>query len=264
MGQGMSRMDPVPFFRRVEGGFQPTDMARGFWTPADNLHARVIMGLMAHEIERLHGEAGWFAARFTVDLYRLPNLATATVETRLVKQGGRIKVVDAEFFSGGISSARATCQILRRTEQPEGDLWRGARWDAPAPEALPADEPPLLGGRWSVRTVATPAGSPRRAWIREVRPLVDGLDYTPFTRIATGLDYVSPLSNASERRLGFINSDATLYLHRPPVGEWVGYEVTNHQSSEGVAIGQCNLHDAEGPVGFASCTALAQRPPDRS
>ena len=41
-------------------------------------------------------------------------------------------------------------------------------------------------------------------------------------------------------------------------GEWVGYEVTNHQSSDGVAVGQCTLHDGEGPIGFATCAALAQ------
>jgi hypothetical protein len=257
-------MSATPFFHRVGDAFQPSDMARGFWEPADNLHARVIMGLLAHEIEARFGEPGFFPARLTVDLYRLPNLSPATVETRLVRQGGRIKVVDAEFFSDGVSSARATCQILRRTEQPEGRVWRGPGWNVPPPEELPPPpDPPPLRGMWEMRPIPTPALSPRRTWLREIRPLVEGEAYTPFTRLATGIDYVSPTSNASDRGLGFINSDVTLYLHRPLDGEWVGYEVTNHQSSEGVAIGQCALHDRAGPIGFASCAALAQRSPAR-
>jgi hypothetical protein len=103
------------------------------------------------------------------------------------------------------------------------------------------------------------APGPRRTWLREVRPLIAGEAHTPFSRIATGIDFTSPTSNASETGLDFINSDVTLYLHRLPVGEWIGYEVTNHQSAEGIAIGQCALYDIRGPVGFSSCTALAQK-----
>ena len=93
----------------------------------------------------------------------------------------------------------------------------------------------------------------------EVRPLVGGEAYTPFSRVATGVDFTSPTANGAETGLDFINSDVTLYLHRQPVGEWIGYEVTDHQSAEGVALGHCRLHDIEGPVGFSSCAALAQR-----
>ena len=51
----------------------------------------------------------------------------------------------------------------------------------------------------------------------------------------------------------------TLYLHRLPVTEWVGYEVVNHGASDGVAIGECFLHDERGPIGWATVAALAQR-----
>jgi len=81
------------------------------------------------------------------------------------------------------------------------------------------------------------APGPRRTWLREVRPLAGGEPYTPFSRVATGVDYTSPTANGSETGLDFINSDVTLYLHREPVGEWIGYEVADHQSAEGVALG---------------------------
>lgn len=258
---------PEPFLRRVGDAFTPTRMANGFWGPKDNLHARVMIGLFAHVIEQRHGEPEFQPARLTVDLYRLPDLAPVTVATRLVRQGGRIKVVEAEMFSGEVSSARASCQLLRRTQQPEAPIWSRPAWDAPPPEQVPPPEFPFTE-KWEMRPILPPgfaaghhlrAPGPRRTWLREVRPLVEGEPYTPFSRVATGIDYTSPTSNAAETGLDFINSDVTLYLHRQPVGEWTGYEVTDHQSAEGVAIGQCVLHDIQGPVGFSSCAALAQR-----
>jgi hypothetical protein len=247
---------PEPFFHRIGDTFAPTRMANGFWGPRDNLHARAMIGLFAHVIEQQHGEPDLQPARLTVDLYRMPDLAPVTVTTRVVRQGGRIKVVEAELFSGDTSSARASCQLLRRTEQPQATIWSRLAWDAPPPEQVPPPEKPFTE-KWEMRPILS--SGPRRTWLREVRPLVAGEAYTPFSRIATGIDYTSPASNASETGLDFINSDVTLYLHRLPAGEWIGYEVTGHQSQDGIAIGQCVLHDVNGPVGFSSCAALAQR-----
>jgi hypothetical protein len=213
---------PEPFLRRVGETFAPTRMANGFWGPKDNLHARVMIGLFAHVIEQRFGEPEFQPARLTVDLYRLPDLAPVTVATRLIRQGGRIKVVEAELFSGDVSSARASCQLLRRTQQPEAPIWSRPTWVVPPPEQIPPPEHPFTE-KWEMRPILPPAAS-----------------------------------NASESGLAFINSDVTLYLHRLPVGEWIGYEVTDHQSAEGVAIGHCVLHDVDGPVGFSSCAALAQ------
>lgn len=251
---------PEPFLRPVGDAFQPLDMARGFWGPNDNLHARVMIGLFAREFERLHGEPDFQPARLTVDLYRLPDLSPISVTTRLIRQGGRIKVIEGEMFSSGQSIARASCQLLRRTQQPEGRVWSRPGWNAPHPDLVPPPEKPFTP-RWEMKFIGEHASgdAPRRTWLREIRPLVEGEAYTPFVRIATGIDYTSPISHAGSNGLDFINSDVTLYLHREPVGEWIGYEVTDHQSQAGVAIGQCTLHDVEGPVGFSSCAALAQR-----
>ncbi|HVY87784.1 MAG TPA: acyl-CoA thioesterase domain-containing protein [Hyphomonadaceae bacterium] len=241
-------------------------MATGFWGPRDNLHARVMIGLFAHVIEQQYGEPDLQPARLTADLYRLPDLSPVTVTTRLVRQGGRIKVIEAELFSGGVSSARASCQLLRRSQQPEAHVWSRPAWDAPPPEQVPPPEQPFTE-KWEMRPILPPGAShgrgfrapgPRRTWLREVRPLVGGETYTPFSRVATGIDFTSPTSNASDTGLNFINSDVTLYLARPPVGEWIGYEVADRQSADGIAVASCALHDIQGAIGFSSCAALAQ------
>ena len=94
---------------------------------------------------------------------------------------------------------------------------------------------------------------------REVRDLVEGTALTPFVRVALAADFASPFANAGDAGLEFINSDVTVYLHREPATEWIGYEVVNHGATDGVAIGECFLYDEAGPIGAASCAALAQR-----
>ena len=62
-----------------------------------------------------------------------------------------IKVVDAEFLSNGVSMARATCQLLRRTEAPEGQVWSPPRWEVPAPDAIESQA--ALGGMWAMKPI---------------------------------------------------------------------------------------------------------------
>jgi hypothetical protein len=92
-----------------------------------------------------------------------------------------------------------------------------------------------------------------------VRPLIGGEPWTPFARAAVSCDFASPFANAGEQGLAYINSDVTLYLHRLPVTEWIGYEVVNHRATDGVAVGECWVHDERGPIGSATVAALAQR-----
>jgi hypothetical protein len=252
-------MTNEPFFRRDGHSFIPNPVSRGPWS-ATSLHGRVVIGLLGREIERRHGDPDYMPARLTVDMYRLPDLSPVEVTTRVVRDGKRIKVIDAEFISAGQSMARATCQLLRRTQNPEGVIWSPPPWGAPLPADIPDDGRQILGGMWTIRPIVGAMGSvgPRRVWMSEVRELIEGEPWTPFARVAVGCDFASPFANAGDKGLAYINSDVTLYLHRLPVTEWVGYEVVNHGATDGVAIGECLVHDEQGPIGSASVAALAQ------
>jgi len=251
-----------PFFTRDGDAFVPTIASRGPWDQ-NSLHGRVIVGLLGFVIERDHGSPEFQPARLTVDMYKLPDLSPITVTTKVVREGYRIKVIDAEFISGGVSMARATCQLLRRTENPAGNVWSPPNWDAPAPSdiAPPEDRRSGMGGMWAMRPISGAMGSlgQRRTWMSEVRDLVEGYPLTPFTRVAVAADFASPFANAGDKGLAYINSDVTVYLHRDPTTEWIGFEVINHQATAGVAIGECFLYDEAGPIGSAAVTALAQR-----
>ena len=261
-------MTNEPFFRRDGDLYQPTPASRGPWSPT-SLHGRVVAGLLAHAIEAQYGDPELTPARFTIDMYRLPDLSAAEVTVRPIRDGHRIKVIDTEYSVGGVSMARATCQFLRKSENPEGAVWRPPNWDAPAPADIPvpADGRSAMGGMWAVRQISGgfgTAGGDKKIWMSEVRELVEGEALTPFVRVAVAADFASPFANSGEQGLGWINSDITVYLARLPKTEWVGFEVKNHQADAGVAIAECWLYDEVGPIGTSSCAALAQRRAMRS
>jgi hypothetical protein len=255
-------MTNEPFFTIQGTHYVPTPAARGPWNP-NSLHGRVIVGLLGAEIERLHGSPEFIPARLTVDMYRLPDLSPVEVVTKVVRAGNRIRVIDAEFISGGVSAGRATCQLLKRTENPAGNVWKPPVWDVPKPADIPPPDPATtpMGRMWETRRIDGEFGqvAQRRMWVREVRELVGGRPLTPFVRVAGSCDFASPAANIGDAGLEFINSDVTLYLHKEPATEWIGYEAVNHGATDGVSVAECFLYDEAGPIGSATCAALAQK-----
>src|SRR4051812_15589207 len=144
-------MTNQPFFTRDREAFIPTDAARGPWDP-NSLHGRVIIGLLAFAIEQRHGADEFVPARLTVDMFRLPSMVPIEVKTRLVRDGLRIKLVEADFISGGVAIARASCQMLRKTQKPEGKGLSPPNWDVPAPSDIAPPPPPPRGVHWQGST----------------------------------------------------------------------------------------------------------------
>src|SRR6185437_13958872 len=116
-------MTNQPFFAKRGDTFIPNPVSNGPLDPK-SMHGRVVIGLLAHVIEQNHGSDEFVPARLTVDMFRLPNTHTPVeVTSRLIRDGKRIRVVEAEFFSSGTSMARASCQLLLRTENAPGNVW---------------------------------------------------------------------------------------------------------------------------------------------
>lgn len=253
-------MDPVidgetPCFRFAEGRYYPGRPAIGPWRP-DTLGGSAVCGALAHAIER-HAEPELVPARFTAELLSPVSTAAFEVGIRLVHDGRRVRAIDAAIVQEGETRARATCLMVRHGDQPDGARWSPMDWDVPSPESI-APEP---GMPRDIRLIeGTLRGDTRRrAWLHERRPLVAGAPLSAFQRIAQVADFASPFSNSGTEGLSFINSDVSLALHRLPIGEWIGVEVSDHQSSEGISVGSCRVYDRSGSVGMITTVALSRR-----
>ena len=252
-----------PFFRREGAAFVPTDDSRGPWNH-DSLHGRVLAGLLAHALETEFGSPEFLSSRLTIDMFRLARWEPLEVTTRPVREGSRIKVVEGTLTSGDKEIARGFMTMLKKAEQPEGEVWGPESWDVPSPDSI--DPPPNWprtdkAPMWEARNIDGQAGGAgtvqKRVWIRENRVLVDDVPLTPFLRAALAADFTHPLANSGSKGLEFINADITLYLHREPVDEWLGFEVLAHHSDSGIAVGECMLYDAEGTFGRSIVCGVA-------
>src|SRR4029077_18186863 len=90
-----------PFFNLDRDAFIPTPVSNGPWDPK-SMHGRVVIGLLAHVIEQRHAGEEFVPARLTVDMFRLPNvMMPVEVKTKQICDGLRIRVIEADFLSGG-------------------------------------------------------------------------------------------------------------------------------------------------------------------
>jgi hypothetical protein len=259
MSEDPDRFDAKPFFVREGERFVPQPACAGPWDPK-SLNGRVVFALAAFQIEQSHELEDYMPARVTVDMYRLPRFAPIEVQTRVVRDGKRIQVIDAELISEGVSYARATSQWLRRGDNAPSEGWSPPDWDVPPPEEL-TPRPGRASSSMSMRPLGGGIGTPgkKQLWMHEARELVGGTPLTPLMRVAIVADLANPIANWGDAGLGYINSDVTLYLHRLPVDGWIGMDVVNHHATDGVAIGQVVLYDRQGAIGTSSVCGPAQR-----
>jgi hypothetical protein len=269
--------NPSPLGGPAEGFFHadgdaliPTQLAASPWGPV--LHGRMTGGLTARAVDQMRAEnPDLICTRLTIDMFKSAPLAPMRVNTRTVRAGRRITVLEVtvEQDSGPIGQGKSV--LLRRSEQPEGTFRQTPAWAAlePGPQLGPPDhsdgpglEGAAEGHRWTAphqswRASGSSGPESRGVWVRDVYPLVVGEELTPLIRLGLAGDLASGEANTSSRGLHFINADYTVYLGREMRGEYIGLQPYGHVSERGVAVGQCVVHDERGPLGFIATTALA-------
>jgi hypothetical protein len=248
------------FFEYDGESFRPTDRARGPWGH-ETMHGRVVAGLFARCFEEQYGDEDYQFARLTVDLFRMPTMDPVQIATERIREGRRIRVAQGVATIQGKEIARATVGQLRRGDAPAGFIWQPDDWDGPKPaelDPMPANDDWIP--MWETRPIegSSFAGTgQKRMWIRETQGLVAGEALTPFVRVAGAADIASPLVMSSDRGLQYVNADISIYLHRLPIGEWIGWEGWDHGSAEGVAQGECRIYDERGSIGRSVVCAVA-------
>ena len=196
------------FFFEAEGNrYHPTPRTRGPWDP-QSLHGRVIAGLIAHQIEHEYGEPAFQPSRLTVDMFRVAPMKPMTVTTELVRDGNRIKVVDASMTDDeGTLIGRGNVVFLRRADQPDGEVWTPPVWSVPAPETVEPQPPPADAGEdwlptWETRRITGDFGTvgPKAGVDPRDSRTGRGTDAEPVRACRPGLGLHEPVCQQRQRR----------------------------------------------------------------
>lgn len=245
------------FVATSSGAFEPTPAAGGHWGES-LISGPAVAGLAAWATERDFAQPGFLPARFTIDLVRPAHQVSCRVQTRLIRDGRRVRFAECDVFQGDSLVARATAVFCRQSESPPGSEWNPAvTFDAP--DGAKGDE--LFVGSddagWSVLGAEHQNTSLKRAYYRGA-DVVTGEPVTPFARcVIVAEAAVNMVVNLGTGGIGYINGDLTLSLSRLPVSEFIGVQGDSRSASDGIAVGTATMFDSSGSIGTAMITSLA-------
>lgn len=268
--------------------FLPGRHAIGPWAP-DKLHGGPVLGLIARALQRAlpdPDDHGLSLARLSVDMFRPVQAAPLELAVETVRQGSRLALLRATVSGEGGAYAQGTGLFLRSGGgAPSAEPSPDAQSMPPGPEGLttetlmrgmaPSDSRPrgfhtMIETRWVPRSASASAlrgdaapGTPLAIWFRLPIPLIAGEPTSPLLSAVALSDFANAVASiaAAERGAGraLINADATLYLVRPPRGEWFCLQDAGHDTSGAIGIAQCRLYDVHGPLGRVMQARLSVR-----
>lgn len=245
----------------------PQPIARAGWY-ADALHGGPVAAAFARAFEAVPAPVATTVTRLTVDLLRPVPTRPLGIETKIVREGRRIQLVDAVMETDGVVVARASAMRIRTGDVPVPDHPR--RDPMPLPESAelrPLGKLAEEEGDWfhvaAVEARFLEGGwldpGPTTAWMRLMRPLVEGEDPSPLQRVAAVADFGNGLSRVLSSGWLFINSDLTIHLRRVPATEWVCLRSRTDLGDDGVGLAQSELFDIDGDLGHALQSLVVDR-----
>jgi hypothetical protein len=230
------------------------------------MHGVATAGALGREVETAVAAAGRTdlrPARFTVDLFRAPSMGPCRLSSRVVREGSRLMLLDAELAQDGAVVARASALFLKATENPDGAVWTPADLPQPPPLDIAAvsDEPrvPIFyseGIGWSQNFAEHQNGERKATWQTSL-PIVVGEAPTPFQGLAGAADSTSMITNWGTAGVQFINTDITLAIARVPVSQEIGLTTVSRYAHDGIATGSAIVFDRQGPIGTTTVTSIS-------
>lgn len=262
----------VHFFEKRGRFFVPSQFTASPWD-IEAVHGAPAAALLTYEIERSVTTPGFTIGRITFDLFRPVPMAPLSVRTAIVRDGRRVKGIDAYLEHEGTVVSRATAVAVRQTETPPTPEPDFPHATLPLPESVEPLHYPHDDGRLRFHHFAEvrPFSDVRKifrdaAWVRMPSLFLPEEPITPLARAAASADFTSAFANAAQGlatprppgAIGFINTDITLYLHRYPASEWLAMGIAGRSHTAGISVGHVALYDQEGPVGRCTTLSLAQ------
>ena len=249
------------FLQRDGRRYVATELARGPWDPKAQ-HGGAPAALLVREFELTEPDPALMLARVTFEFVRPVPLAELEVAAQIVKPGRRVQLLEGTVLDqSGNEVVRARALRVGRTETA---VTPSEVAMPPGPQEGQAGDYPVTATAFAthameirfVRGAFLELG-PATAWFRLRYPLVAGEETSPMQRLAAAADFGNGISAAlSWDEHLFINPDLTLYVERPPVGQWICLQARTRIAADGVGIAESQLFDEQGQVGRATQALL--------
>ena len=242
----------------------PSAHAAGPWRE-DAQHGGVPAALMAALAEEAMAEetGDWQLLRLSLELPR--PVPMAPLRYRITQEGGRsVRRVRMALLDAEERVAAEGLALLHRRGDAEAVPAFGAEQAAPAvpsPEACTKragfggmpDRPAFHATGMQILLADGSDDGPglATAWLRPAMPILSDRSDSSAMRACAAADFGNGLSwETPFADYAFANSDLTVFLHRPPEGDWVGLDARTRIEPGGTGQARSTLFDARGAFGM--------------
>jgi acyl-coenzyme A thioesterase PaaI-like protein len=242
------------YVRSGPGRFESTAATAGPWG-ARSQHGGPPAALLTRAVEGLEDTGGRVLGRLTMELLGPVPVGPLRVEASVERPGRSVELRRATLYdehAGRLCATASAWMFPAGTPGPAGPGQPPAHTPA---DGVPHERPGSWSGgyldavewRWISGAVLEPG--PGVVWMRPTADLVDGEPMSPVQRLMTCADSASGVSAALDPGAwAFLNTELTVHVLRPPVGEWVCLDAHTTLGRGSVGIAVSEVYDGQGLV----------------
>lgn len=250
----------------VAEGFQATDATGSPWGSGSQ-HGGPPAALLTRAVERLDTGNERVVGRFTMELLGPVPVGQLSVTASVVRPGRTVELCEATLYDEERGRFVAKAAAWRFPVQTDGLRGLGTPLPHTHLDGRTHERPDgWLGGyldsvewRWVKGAVMEPG--PGVVWMRPSVPLVETEPPSPVQRLMTCVDSASGVS--AELDPGgwiFINTELTVHVLRPPLGEWLCLDAQTTLGNGSVGMATSRVYDEHGLVArSAQALLIAKR-----
>jgi len=266
---------PDHLYTEEDGLFIPTAETGSPWSETAQ-HGGPVNALFMRAAERAAAVAGLRVTRLSVDILKPVPLTPLRLQAEFIRQGRRLAIFDGSLARTDDGAPVAVMRaVLLKAHPDQAANFPPPAHHPPGPVDMPrrqlvSDErraggPPGFHLCIDIRH-GGPGDSPI-TWLTWPHDLIGGETVTPAQRCAAMCDLTTVVSGRIHKSppgawdntqfFNMLNTDTTVHLFRPAVGEWFGFADSFIADHQGTGVAEVTLYDAEGCLGRSVQTAAS-------
>lgn len=234
---------------------------------AESQHGGPPAALLTRAVEHLARDTARVVGRFTMELLGPVPVGPLTLTASVVRPGRSVELCAASLYDAERGREVATARAWMFPTGRSGPEQHPSALSHTPADGLPHPIPRTWSGgyldavdwRWIQGAVEEPG--PGVVWMRPSVDLVDEEPISPMQRLMACVDSASGVSAALDpAQWAFLNTELSVHVLRPPVGDWVCLDAETTLSSGSAGLATSHAYDEQGLVArTAQALLIAKR-----